>query len=790
MRNNQFNHILAICLIILTTFVTAIEAKNRDPQAHVIYDEAVIAYRSRHFNLAKETFYKLIKEYPDDVITDIARINLANMLNDLKEYDKAIEMNYEIIEKSNREYEKTEAKIRILNILYSTHRYREGIELLEKWTKEQPRDIELSLKLAQFYLQSGNKDEAWLILEKHMANGDKKAFKDLLELSIKSGEIDKLINTLDSHRTSLKVSTYADYLSDCYLALGRKDKAIEALKDCKNYDKDITILRKLSDIQISANKIDDAIDTLNKLYSFLPSDLQIIRKIGHCYFLKGDKDKALETWKRILTRRYANNEETYMTYTSILIEHRLLEEALKAFAEARKNLGQDTIFAEEKAAVLESLGRDKEALEEYLNVLAEGIYKSEIFDKLYKANTEGFSLEKRLTALNKGDFNQAIKQSLIELYFRKANLADINKIVDLLDNDSAIFFDDLFYDRLRQEALLVPENFHFTLIKKMMDSRKDSPLELRLASLILKMPDYCEKWENEAYEYAKKAANSNNISDSELKNELYIKLAEYAFYKLKLPKEADEFLTKLLNQNVISPSNNLIIEAKLLKARLHTYMSDFPTADETLSEVASIIERANQNGGLSTLEQEDFLMQQKVESARLKAHMEQYQDALDTLKDIIENHKEGEWVNDGLEIALEITRYSLGDFSAIKHKFKAKRYELTGQNDKAIEEIDEAIKVLPASATYLIADLEADKIMLSNGEKDFDSFADKINQFMVKNPDNLRNPDIADYKIKIMQRLNKQQDLIDEEMQTFINSFPSDLRSGTYKQSLENGDKK
>ncbi|MBP5467970.1 MAG: hypothetical protein J6Z11_01845 [Candidatus Riflebacteria bacterium] len=61
---------------------------------------------------------------------------------------------------------------------------------------------------------------------------------------------------------------------------------------------------------------------------------------------------------------------------------------------------------------------------------------------------------------------------------------------------------------------------------------------------------------------------------------------------------------------------------------------------------------------------------------------------------------------------------------------------------------------------------------------------------MVKYPDNLKNSDIIDHKIKLMQRLNKSQDIIDEEMKSFINNFPSDLRSEKYKQSLENGGKK
>ena len=788
------SHII-IVLILLICFLSSSSIfadTKRTREAYSLYNEAVSAYRTRHFTLAKEIFYKLLKEHPDEEITSIARINLANLLKDLKEYDKAIEVNREIIEKSKSLSDKTNAKIELVDILYSIHRYREGIELLEDWVKnndDTTKSDELACKLAMFYLQSGNKDEAWLLLEKHLERGSKKAFNTLLDLAIKSGEVDKLLSSLESHRTRLRGSVYTTYVADCYLALGRKDKAIDAIKDNKYYTSDTILLKKLADIQISANKIDDAIESLDRLMKMLPSDKQTNRKLGHCYFLKGDKPKAVDIWKLPLNRPYNRNLEEYTDYTSILIEHQLLEKALEAFDEARGAIGPDTLFAEEKAAVLEALGREKEAMEENLKALAHGIYKSEIFDKLYKAKIDGFSLENRLISLNSYD-NQSIKQALIEFYFRKARIADIEKLVKLIDEESAIFFDELFYDRLRQEALLVPEDFHFSLIKRIMDSRKDSALELKLASLILKMPEYNEKWQKDAYKYAKKAAESEYVADSTLKYQLYLKLAEFAFDYMKSPKEAEKYLALLLKRNLPSPSKSEIIEAKLMRAKINTYMSEFAKSEEILNDAKMSIESSNVYGGLTRLEQEDYLMQQKIETARLKTHMGQYQEALNSLKDIVENHKEGEWVNDGLELALDITRFSVGDFSAIEHRYKAKRLAASGQNSEAIEEIDAAIKSLSASSTFLIADLEAEKLLLTDETTDLDDYSIKSQSFMAQYPDNLKNPDIIEHKILLMQRLNKSQDVIDEEMRSFIHNFPSDLRSEKYKQSLENGGKK
>lgn len=785
------------------------ESKSSTREAHSLYNEAISAYRRRHFNLAKQTLYELIEKYPDDRITSIARSNLATMLKDLKEYDKAIELYKEIIEKSDEKTEKEGAKLQLVGVLYSIHRYREGIELLNKWIKEKEKDIDeektnfkkenlindlvnLNLELVKFYMQTGSKDEAWLLLEKFMVRkkeGDQKAFDALLDMAIRSGEVDKLINTINQSYY-LEEKVRFSYLADCYLALGRKDKAIESLKSINGYDEKADILKKLIDMQISANLLDDAIFNLEKVVRNSP-DWQNYRKLGHCYFLKGNKEKAVEVWRTPLTkRRYGRTQEQYMNITAVFIEHQLLEQALEAFDEARNDVGDNSIFAEEKAAVLEALGREKEAMEEYLNVLSRGEYKSEIFDKLYNAKIEDFSLEDRLNSLNNGYYNQAINQALIELYFRKTRLEDIDKLANLINSDDAIFYDDLFFNKLKQEALLVPEDFHFILMKKMMEKRKNSILELKLASLILNMPEYSEKWKKEAYKYAKNTAISDLIIDSDLKYELFLQLSDYAFKYMKSVKDANSYLDLLLAQKVIAPSKEQIIRANLKKAMINTYMSNFTDSEKILSETGSILDKSNREGGLTILEREEFIMQKKVEEARLKAHKGEYQEALNLLKDIIENHKEGDWVNDGLEIALEIVRYSVGDFSALEHRLKSERFIACGQNSEAIKEIDLALKAVPASSTALIADLEADKIMLTSDDSDFNELSNKIKLFMAKYPDNLKNADIGDFKIKLMQRLNKSKDEIDEEMRTYIINFPSDLRSEKYKKSLENGVKK
>ena len=793
----QVIRVFTECVIIISVLASGslCLAENRltfSGKASAIYNEAVQAYRTRHFTLAIKHFKRVIEEYPDDGYAQISRSNLAQLYVANHEYEKAIVLYRELLDRISEEsVEAEKIKMELCDLLYSLHRYRDGIEILEAWHKKDPGNSKCARKLASFYLSTGGKDEAWLLLERFMESGNNEAFKDLLDLAVKSSEVEKLINTLESRRAKYKSVVFADFLSDCYIALGRKDKAIEALKEVRDYKNQTAILRKLADILMSENKIDDSIEVLEDLSRLLPFDNQCSKNLGHCYFLQGKKEKAIALWRKQIQGRNIRNQQAYMNYTSTLIEHQLLEEALQGFDEARENLYITNVFAEEKAAVLMALNRKSEAMEEYLNVLMQGTYKTEIFDKLYEADGKSFDLEKRLTALKSQEYSSAITQSLMEYYFRKTRMADIDKVVSLGEGQSNIFFDDLFYNRLRQEALLVPEQFHFELAKSVMKVRTGSALELKLAVLMLKMPEYDEKWQNEAYTIAKTVAEEPDIADADLKYDLCLRLAEFAFYTMKKPDEADRFLRIVLRRNQLQASLKQQIEAMLFRARIYTYTNRFEEAQKYVEEAGRLIENADYNYSVSSTEKEEFVLQKLYEEALLKCHKGEFQEALESLKIIIDDHKEGNMVNDALILGNDILRLSIGaEFAILKHKLTAERAVYSGKPEDAVSELKEAVKAVPGSSTVIINELEAEMILASDNNTYNESLIKKIDEFTAKHKECFKSPDLRELKIRMLQRGNKSKDLINEEMQGFMALYPNDLRAGKYKHSLENGGKK
>ncbi|PKL50601.1 MAG: hypothetical protein CVV42_02430 [Candidatus Riflebacteria bacterium HGW-Riflebacteria-2] len=777
--------LITLAAVMLGTLLLA-QAVGFNPDAAALYQNAMNLLRMRRLSAADQQFRELIEKYPEDIHVMLARRQLASILRDTRQYDEAIDILKEIIRNDKSPDNVRYAQQQILDILHETQRFRQGVELIEEWRREAPQDVFLSRQLARFYLQSGRKDEAWLLLESIMEQTQSapEAFKDLLELALRSGEIEKLMQVIESRRARWRSTVYADYMSDCHLALGRKDKAVEVLAQTAEVKEHPVLLRKLADLQISLGQFAEAQSSLTLLLKIIPDDWNTLRWLGHCQFMQKNKAAAMETWRSPLKYPFMQRREFYQDYTTVLIEHQLYDEALQGFNEARKTLQQPTMFAEEYASVLDALGRSDEALEEYLKVLGEGFYRHEVFEKLYNAHEKGFNLEDGLKRMRQqSSYNLAILQALLELYFRRANTQDLQEVSEIV-RGSAGNLDAVFYERLNQEALLLPGEFHFVITRMVMQSRTDTGLALRLAMLLLEMGPNDHVWRAEAYTAAKEVAERKSVADANLKSRLLIKLAEYALYELNDKRAAHEFLDKILQTDLMRAVPDLAVQAAIIKARIMIFEENYTTALELLKQNEEIIKRANQDifSG-DPISESDFQALIHLERARLHAHKGDHQNALQELKIIIDEFSESEWVNDALEMANFITRRSTGDFGLLNSALKAERLAMTGQTEAARDELQKAIAA-NASASAVIDEMRAEIIQLQEHDSEPTSLIAEIDKYAREKPESHKTADLWELKWQLMKRKSASQEEIREHLQTFIDKFPSDLRSGRFKKIL------
>lgn len=754
-------------------------------EASNMYQEAQSALRGRRLTEARQLLQRLIEDYPDDIYASLAKRLLADILRDLNEYEEAIRLLKEMLESDASVDNQSYARKALLDLYYDLQRFREGVELIESWRKSMPNDIWLEKQLARFYLQTGRKDEAWMVLETMLERtASATIFQDLLELAMKTGEVEKLLNTLESRKSRFKSRDFSTFSADCYLALGRKDKAIEVIKATPDLSREWQLLKKLADLQIETGSIEDAYSTLVQVDNLVKDEWDTLKKMGHCLFLLGRKAEAIEVWRRPFARTHMQRQDQYLNYTTVLIEHQLLEEALKGFEEARKRLGNPTMFAEEVASVLEALGRNDEALNEYIQVFANGIFKLDAFDKLYESMKDGFDLETRLRQQLSRSFSIAVRQALLELYFRSEGKQSLEKIVRLINSGGGTL-DDFFYERLHQEAIMLADNFQFELCRLLIKTRPDSTLALRLAMLMLDMAKIEPIYAQQAFNSGKAILESNETVDADLEAELLVKLAQFAFEELRNPKIAHEIIDRILQSKLFKVVPQKAVEAAIFKAHIMICEENYAQAESLLKQNHENVEKARENiFAANPIGETDYLTRILLEMAFLAVNQGDFQKALDLLKGIVENYPESLWTNDALEQAMFITRASIGDFSLIKNLLKARRLSAVGKTADA-GKIYENLIAENASLTVLISEIQAEEILNSKFHAKDEEVLKNIGEFTAKHPRHFMSAELKELEFYYLRKKQASEKEIKELLQKFIETFPDDLRSGRYRMLLE-----
>lgn len=776
---------LIVLLALLTLSVQAQQFEFNSDASH-LYQQATNAMRLRRLTVARQYFNELIEKFPDDSHAAIARRHLASILRDLHEYDAAIELLEEIIDNDQLADNRRAAQKELIDILYELQRFRRGIDLLEQWRMAQPEDTWLGRELARFYLQSGRKDEAWLLLQTLLErNASSEVFRDMLDIAMRSGEVEQLISMLEDRRNSFKSSDYASFVADCYLALKRPDLAIEAISNAQTLKNDIMLLHRLANLQMQQKMHPQAIETLEMILKIVPDDWDALKKLGRCKFILGDKEEALRVWRRPLEKPFFQRRDFYQNYATVLIEHQLLEEALDAYYEGRQLMGNPIQFSGEIATLLDAMGRREESLEEYLKTFASGQFKPEAFDRLFDGSKEGFELEKRLKELDKGRFNVAIKRALLEYYFRNGRVNDVPAIVKLVVDSNGLI-DDHFYERMNQEALLFPDEFDFRLAKAMMTERSTSTLALKLAILLLDMAALDQIRLQSAFEQARKLAETAPVADAQLKADLLARLASFSFLRLHDPDQAIELAQKVLQSNLAQVAA-IRVEAGITMALALISLEQFDRASDLLEQVKKQIKLANENVfTMDPVSEGDYYARAMLAKAMVEANSGNYQQALDLLKSILEEYPESEWVNDSLSFALYITRRSIGDLTMLAGSLQSQRLVNSGKYSEGAEILKDIVKGHTATDTPLITEIKADIIAIESRYLSQDKLFKNIEAFATANPDNFKTADLYELKWLALRKNNAPDAEIHSLLLKFIEQFPSDLRSARFRRLLAN----
>lgn len=748
------------------------EAFNGPMGEEILFHEALSDYGMRRLKPAREKLDLFIKRAPKSRYNSRARFELARINIDDRNYDAGIEILTALAETTPVDYQIRMARELLIKTLTELQRFKVAIDLLEKWWKANNNDLPLGRQLAACYMQAGRADEGRFLLESLLERtADREVFNDLLKIATRSGGLESLLNSIESRRVRFRTADYLEFSTSCLLALKRDEQAAKTLREAPETKDTPLLLQRLAKLDLDAGRFDLALASYQRLSQLGGSDWENIKAIGHCLFLLKRTPEAIAVWKKPVQTMGFAPMETWSQFTDVLIEHKLYEEALQAFAEARKALGNPGQFAEERAGVLQVLGRKDEALEEYLTALALGMFKPDIFDKLYESRSASFDLTARLQRrLTEMPGALSLQKALLEVWFRSADPARIPEILGIGTPGSQ--FDDILAERIAQALAGFPSPFVRELMIAAIARQRASTLSFKLALQLLDWPDPSAAEIGQTRREAEQTAAIDPPPDAVLKATLQNKLARFLF-----ERQHDLAAARVLCQSVLSlpqglPITEARLESNLLMMRLATIAGDFPTAERCLADARPLIATGSEDAARAL-----------VEEAWLLTHKADLQNALLKLKDLTEQHPDSLWLNDGLELALFLTMNSIGSLEPVTKFLAAERLAAAGSLTAALSELEQLETV--ASSTPLGLEAKARRLLLSESVATAATLLPLVDAFVGFHPNHHAVPDLLLLKWHLLKQQGAGRDAISDLLKDFLDRFPGDLRARRISLAME-----
>jgi tetratricopeptide (TPR) repeat protein len=502
----------------------------------------------------------------------------------------------------------------------------------------------------------------------------------------------------------------------------------------------------------------------------------------------------MAVWRRYLER--LRSPESYQFFTETLLEHRLYEEALLAFEEARKLFGRPGSFAAERAGVLEALGRPEEAREEYLTALVYGSFKMELFDKLMTYEARGFPLKKRLRDLIATSFAPPVQQALLELLLREEEMASIEEITHMAPASSQ--FSAILFERLRQDLLAPVTPFRQALLLRLIETQQGTTLGMQLAHLALQLSDPDPTHAKVLFAQTRKVLQNEESADARLRLQLLVRAARFCVEEVGDGPQA----LALLREAIALPGGRELapeemFEGFLLRMRLEAAREDFAAAKASLAEAERFLDGVSPQIPAETeptigpdgrvqfdlgrfnlpfsFDEEEAKARLRYEQAWLLAHQGELQKSLETLKPLTESMPESLWLDDGLHLALTLTMGSAGSMDDLPAFLRAQRLHLLGSDSAAIALLEELGSRLATASLGL--DARGTALLFGERTREPEPLMTDIEAFLKEMPDHWTGPDLMALTWRLLDRSGATSDRVVNHLKSFIDRFPGDLRT-------------
>jgi tetratricopeptide (TPR) repeat protein/HEAT repeat protein len=348
---------------------TAVErAQRARPFVEKIGDEAQLAELDALLqpSRAAHTFAAMAKKNSDPAQRAQLLLRSGELFEQANDTRSALDTYRAVYEAAPKDhYLRAEAIERIIG---ASRKLDELRALVERWEKEWPvssrRFVEWDA-LAKLWDELGDVPRAEEALKKAVALSPQTidAHKRLIALYDREGKDSEVI--AEYRKLVSAAPGEPRFRLELAERLWRADPRSKEARDIAHSvgasTRDPSVHQQLADLYSRWKWEDDALAEREKLVGLEPNEEAHLVNLGELYYSRGKKEKALETWKRILNLKGEKREKLEAKLGEVYAEHELPNESLEAYQRALKLQPDDPALQKGLAGALERVHRDAEA---------------------------------------------------------------------------------------------------------------------------------------------------------------------------------------------------------------------------------------------------------------------------------------------------------------------------------------------------------------------------------------------------------------------------------------------
>ncbi len=427
-----------------------------------LYDQAITQHEEI-INFKKDDPYRVCLSHREigNLLEEKGEIQDA-----IKRFDTALELT------AQGNWLRKDIQHRIIGIFAAESDWKGLIKYYQEKLEKTPNDTELLGLLAAAYIENQQVDEGINTYRKGIelapTNADLRmniiaSFRNDEKFAEAAAEYEIL-----SKQNPKDIGIYRE-LGELYHQLGNREKAKQVYQRMIDHSPDNPSTHLiLAEIYTGHDWIDEAITQYEKAISLVPNNLDYVEYFGDFFLRQGNREKALETWNRMVADEKAI-AVNYDRLAQLLKTKKFKDEAISAIRKAVELLPEDYRYRETLGKYLMENGEFDQAITEYtsaMNLAPNDFFADKMNDKvieLYRRQAtltdEITALETELdkTSLSETDRFTHLKQ-LTKMYLKMGNVSYAMEVLlkakQILPNDVTInrWLADIYYRQGRLDS--------------------------------------------------------------------------------------------------------------------------------------------------------------------------------------------------------------------------------------------------------------------------------------------------------------------------------------------------